>query len=132
MKRGLLFTFLLLMIHGLSFGQAQRKAFVEEFTNASCGPCASQNPDFNALIANNLDKVVVLKYQTDFPGYDPMNEQNPSEVDTRQAYYSVNGVPTAIIDGVTPGNDYGGGIGAWNITATNGYAGGPYGYNQAV
>ena len=112
--------------------QAQRTALIEHFTNASCGPCASQNPTFNALIRANPDKVISIKYQANFPGFDPMNQQNPGEVSSRADYYDLSGVPTAWLDGFTGDNSYGGGIGAWNITATSGYAGGPYGHNQAV
>ncbi|MEL7424333.1 MAG: T9SS type A sorting domain-containing protein [Bacteroidota bacterium] len=111
--------------------QAQRIALVEHFTNASCGPCAVQNPDFNALLRANPDKVISIKYQAAFPGFDPMNQQNPSEVQTRANFYGLSGVPTAWLDGFTGDDSYGGGIGAWDI-AGGGYAGGPYGHNQAV
>ena len=112
-------------------GQAQRKVLIEEFTNASCGPCAAQNPDFNALLEANEVKVVPLKYQINFPGFDPMYQQNPSEVQTRMDYYGVDGVPSAWIDGILPDDDYAGGVGDWDV-AGGGYEGGPYGYNQEV
>ena len=60
-----------------------------------------------------------------------MNESNPDQVDTRSTYYNLTGVPTVWIDGVLPGDSYGGGIGDWDV-AGGGYEGGPYGYNQAV
>jgi len=113
-------------------GQAQRMVLIEHFTNASCAPCAAQNPAFHALLSGNTENVVALKYQAPFPGYDPMNQANPGQVNTRGDYYELTGVPTAWIDGVLPDNDYAGGIGDWNITQTSGYAGGPYGYNQDV
>ncbi|MBI9034293.1 MAG: hypothetical protein JEZ03_07470, partial [Bacteroidales bacterium] len=34
----------------LGFSQSQRLVLVEEFTQASCGPCAGQNPAFTALM----------------------------------------------------------------------------------
>lgn len=83
----------------LSFGQAQRRVMVESFTQASCVPCAAQNPGFNQLMFNNWDKVVLLKYQTSWPGTDPMNDQNPTQVRTRVDYYGVTGVPNVHIDG---------------------------------
>jgi len=89
---------------GLTFAanaQVQRMVLSEEFTNASCGPCASQNPAYNALMDANTTKVVTLKYQTVWPGVDPMNAQNQSDVATRVTYYGVNGVPTAPLDGDT-------------------------------
>ncbi len=98
----LLFAFTCLVINTSVHAQTQRTVFVEQFTQASCGPCASQNPAFNILLANNstTNKVISLKYQTSWPGVDPMNAQNASEVATRVSYYGVSGVPEALIDGV--------------------------------
>jgi len=79
--------------------QSQRLVLAEEFTQASCGPCASQNPAFNTLLQANTDKIVSIKYQTSWPGADPMNADNPTEVQNRVDLYAVDGVPTGIIDG---------------------------------
>lgn len=79
--------------------QSQRLVLAEEFTQASCGPCASQNPAFNTLLAANTTKVVSVKYQTDWPGVDPMNAQNPATVSNRVTYYGVTGVPNVEMDG---------------------------------
>lgn len=79
--------------------QSQRLVLVEEFTNASCPPCAAQNPTFNTLLANNTVKVVSIKYQTNWPGVDPMNAQTQAEVGPRVTYYGVTGVPYSPIDG---------------------------------
>lgn len=87
----------------VAFGQTQRIVLEEEFTQASCGPCAAENPTFNTLLSNNTTKAISLKYQTDWPGVDPMNAQNPSEVSSRVNYYSVSGVPDARQDGVSVG-----------------------------
>ena len=35
--------------------QSTRLVLAEEFTQASCGPCASQNPTFNNLLNANCD-----------------------------------------------------------------------------
>lgn len=83
----------------LTFAQSQRLVLLEEFTNASCPPCASQNPAFNVLLSANTAKVVAVKYQTDWPGYDPMNAQNPDQADDRVSYYSETSVPTVKGDG---------------------------------
>lgn len=88
----------------VAFGQSQRLVLAEEFTQASCGPCASQNPAFNTLLSANTSKVVSLKYQTSWPGVDPMNAQNASEVSSRVTYYSVSGVPDVRLDGTTIGS----------------------------
>jgi len=83
------------------FGQSQRLTLVEEFTQASCGPCAAQNPAFNALVAPNetAGKIISIKYQTSWPGVDPMNAQTASEVAARVTYYGVSGVPNIEYDG---------------------------------
>ncbi len=92
----------LILLLALSFSlnaQTPRMVLVEEFTQASCGPCAQQNPAFDALLEMHEDKAVVLKYQTSWPGFDPMNLQNPDDVATRVSYYGVSGVPNAVMDG---------------------------------
>ncbi len=128
MKKILLFAIALFLCLPM-WSQFQRKSLVEEFTNASCPPCASQNPAFNTLLKANLSRVVSIKFQTNFPGYDPMNEQNPAEVQARWNYYAQGGVPVAALDGTVPTSSYGGGgLGTW----TADYAGGPYGFNNNV
>ena len=86
-----------------AFGQ-NRMVLVEHFTQASCVPCASQNPALKTLLDANPTKVVALKYQVSWPGYDPMYLQNPTEVDARKQYYGVTGVPNSVMDGSGPGS----------------------------
>lgn len=89
--------------------QSQRLVLVEEFTNASCGPCAAQNPAFNTLLDNNTVKAVSIKYQTNWPGVDPMNAQTQADVAPRVTYYAVSGVPYSPMDGVAfTGGSYSG------------------------
>jgi len=89
--------------------QPTRLVLFEEFTQASCGPCASQNPAFNALLAANSAKVISIKYQTSWPGVDPMNAANPVDAQARVTYYSVSGVPWSAMDGsATTGGSYSG------------------------
>lgn len=82
-----------------AYAQSQRLVLVEEFTQASCGPCAAANPAFNTLLNNNAAKAVSIKYQVSWPGVDPMNAQYPSGVSSRVNYYGLNSVPYAILDG---------------------------------
>lgn len=100
--------------------QNQRMVLVEEFTQASCGPCAAQNPGFNALLEANLDKVIPIKYQTSWPGVDPMNAQTQTDVAPRVTYYAVTGVPEGMADGHI-----------WPATGGS-YAGAPGIYTQAL
>ena len=112
-----IFTPVLALAALFATAQTQRLVMIEEFTNASCGPCASQNPAFNTLLAANPTKQVSLKYQTVWPGFDPMNVQNPTEVASRVTYYGVTGVPYTRMDGV-------------EVTGTA-YAGAPANLTQA-
>lgn len=113
MKKALLSS--LILISGVTASFAQRLVLLEHFTQASCGPCASQNPALNALLDNNLTKVVAIKYQTSWPGVDPMNAANPTEVASRVTYYNVTGVPNSVMDG----NYYNGSPGGVNQTKIN-------------
>ena len=112
MKKNFLTICAMVVLSVAVFGQSQRFILFEEFTQASCGPCASQNPAFNALLNANTAKCTSIKYQTSWPGYDPMNLHNASEVANRVSYYNVSGVPDVVMDG-------------------NAYHGSPSGVNQS-
>ena len=100
MKKFYTFT-VLLLAYSMTYAQTQRLILLEHFTQASCGPCASYNPAMQALITQpaNQDKIIAVKYQTSWPGVDPMNAHNPGEVQTRVNLYGVTGVPNSVIDG---------------------------------
>lgn len=103
--------------------QSQRKVLIEKGSNASCAPCASQNPGFHTMLNTVDDKYIGLNYQWYFPGYDPMYEHNPTEANGRFAtYYGQNGVPTAMIDGTVPDGSYAGFNGSWYEGAPGGYS----------
>jgi hypothetical protein len=99
MKKKYLIITLLITLTVSVFSQSQRLVLFEEFTNASCPPCASQNPAFDNLLAANTNKCTSIKYHTDWPGTDPMNAQNKPDVATRVSFYAVSGVPYAVMDG---------------------------------
>ncbi|MBI3510399.1 MAG: Omp28-related outer membrane protein [Bacteroidetes bacterium] len=116
---------LLLFIAGAGFAiganaQTQRTVLAEEFTQASCPPCASQNPAFNALLQANGSTVVAVKYQTNWPGVDPMNVQTQTDVGPRVTYYNCTGVPYAPMDGSVA-----------NVSSPN-YAGAPANWTQPI
>lgn len=90
------------LISSLGFAQQPDKlVLIEAFSNASCPPCAANNPQMNALLNNNTTKAISVKFQANFPGVDPMNAQNPTENNNRRSYYGVNAVPGVMVDGVT-------------------------------
>jgi hypothetical protein len=94
----LLLSISALTLVGVSFAQ-QRKVLVESFSQASCVPCASQNPAMEALLVANSTKAVSIKYQVSWPGFDPMYLHNPTEIDARVDYYNISGVPDRVLDG---------------------------------
>lgn len=98
MNKRLLLSFVAILTFFFATAQ-QRLVLVEEFTNASCGPCAAFNPSFHKAIDANEGKVVVLKYQVNYPGFDPMNKDNNTEAMNRHSYYGVSGVPAPTFDG---------------------------------
>jgi len=120
MKKIYFFLFFMLGLFIYTQAQSVRMVLIEEATNASCGPCASQNPAFDILLNQNRDKLTAIKYHWYFPGYDPMHNHNTVENNARVAYYGINGVPTAAIDGDIPNGP------------TFSYPGGPHGYTQAL
>lgn len=101
MKRFTIFLASLLMLVSLKTNaQNERMLLLESFTNTGCGPCAQINPGLDALIANNTDKVVAIKYHVNWPSSaDPMYLHNTADNGSRVSYYSINSVPHAVIDG---------------------------------
>lgn len=83
-----------------------KKILIEEFTSASCGPCASWNqsvfnPTFDSL---GLD-VVLIKYQMNWPGSG--DRYYTRDGGARRNYYGVTGVPTMVLEGrqISPASD---------------------------
>ncbi len=104
MKKSLLIL-LIALVSGFSvklMAQAKKYVIFEHFTQASCGPCAQQNPAMQATLNANVGRVHHISYHTSWPGYDPMNLYNPTQVADRVNYYGVSGVP----DVVGLGNKY--------------------------
>ena len=100
-KKITLLVFSLSIVVASVLGQSQRMVLAEEFTSTTCGPCAAQNPAYDILLENNLDKVVSIKYHMSWPapGNDPFYLDNQSENNNRRGYYTVNSVPHVQMDG---------------------------------
>jgi hypothetical protein len=79
---------------------APRKILFEEFTNASCGPCAGQNPMIMEFLNANKSNVIPVFYHVSWPGSDdPMYQFNTMMNDARTTYYNVSSVPNSVIQG---------------------------------
>ena len=98
-------TFFALLATGLTvaYGQSQRLVLVDHFTQASCGPCASQNPQLEATLQANSGSVIAVKHQVSWPGSDPMNAHYPAGPEDRRNFYGITGVPNTCLDGSGPG-----------------------------
>jgi hypothetical protein len=94
--------------------QSPRKVLVEEATNASCGPCAAQNPFFEYYLAlpHNQADIIPVVYHAKYPGSDVMNAANPTMHNARVGFYPITGVPTAMVNGRIPASITGGYDGA--------------------
>ncbi len=96
---------------------SEKRALIEHFTNASCAPCASQNPALSALLKEKLNEwqATHIAYHTSWPGVDPMYSFNLANNlnNARVTYYGVTGVPNAVLSG-------------------NKFQGSPTGVNQAM
>jgi hypothetical protein len=99
----------------LLYSQSPRLVLLEEFTQASCGPCATVNPSIEALLNANPNLITSIWYHTSWPGYDPMYLHNPTDVNARVALYQVTYVPFSNLDG----NFYSGSATGWNINTVN-------------
>lgn len=94
----------------LAFGSLQAQVpmipLVEHFTQASCPPCASQNPTLYSTLntfANGGGKYVKITYQTSWPGTDPMNAAYPAGPAARVTRHGVSGVPNVSMNGGAAG-----------------------------
>jgi hypothetical protein len=94
------FTVLTIIALGSVNAQVQKTPFVEHFTQASCGPCASQNPGMYTILNTfGSANYVKLTYQVSWPGSDPMNAEYPAGPSARTTYYGVSGVPDCSLSG---------------------------------
>ncbi|MBM2813973.1 MAG: Por secretion system C-terminal sorting protein [Ignavibacteria bacterium] len=107
MKRLFLLALLLTAIYFLleitAHASSPKNILIEEATNASCGPCATQNPSFQKFLDGYpKSKVIPLIYHSWWPGpTDPMFLNDTLMNQVRIKYYAINGVPGCRLDGDT-------------------------------
>ncbi|RMD50173.1 MAG: T9SS C-terminal target domain-containing protein [Ignavibacteria bacterium] len=83
--------------------QVRKIVLLEEATNASCGPCAANNPKLQDFFRHYFGGVVSVRYHAWWPGTDPMYSLNQNENRDRIQYYSISGVPNYLMDGTDEG-----------------------------
>jgi len=98
----LCFTVLFILID-ISLCQTRRIVLIEEATNASCAPCAANNPIFQQFMSQNFGGAISVRYHAWWPGADPMYSQNTTDNTARINYYGITGVPNYALDGTKYG-----------------------------
>ncbi|HAX49409.1 MAG TPA: T9SS type A sorting domain-containing protein [Ignavibacteria bacterium] len=114
MKKKFLISAVLILLFTTVSSNAQfvRKVLFEEATNASCAPCAQNNPLLKAYLDAKGDSIIAIKYHASFPGVDSMYSHNPTQNAERySAYYGMNAMPWLNADGIV--NDI------WPFSLTN-------------
>ncbi len=104
-RTALVATVMLLACGASALAQSPRVVLVEEATNASCAPCAAQNPTFKAYLHKpyNAERIIPIIWHANWPSRDVMNAANPTMHNTRIAtYYAINSVPMVKVNGRTP------------------------------
>lgn len=75
-----------------------KKILVEEFSSATCSPCAAWNSEvFNPAFENLGSDLVMVKYQMNWPGTGDKYYIN--EGGARKAYYGITGAPSMAVEG---------------------------------
>jgi len=80
-------------------GQRGRQSILEHFTNSASEPAASADQVVEEYAKKHSDIVIDLQYHMDYPGDDPMNQNNPVPPTIRALHYGVPSVPYAILNG---------------------------------
>lgn len=85
-----------------------RMALYEEFTGENCGPCATYNPNFEALLlsSGNAGKIILIKYQSPIPSAGPIYNQYKTVTNNRISYYGINSAPSGRLDGKVQGSGH--------------------------
>lgn len=92
-----------LALTSVGFAQSPRMSLYEEFTGENCPPCASTNPGLDVKLAANSNNTIPLKWQVAIPSAPTsptsLYQQNKTEIDARDAYYSISSAPSGRQDG---------------------------------
>jgi len=86
-------------IDNVYIAERNKKSVLEHFTNS--GDLASQFADdyVDAYYLENSHSVLDVQYHADYPGYDPMNQNNPESASTRSGTLGIGPIPYAVLDG---------------------------------
>lgn len=80
-------------------GERARLSVMEHFTNSASTEAASADEVMEEFVSDHSDIVIDIQYHMDYPGDDPMNQNNPTPPSVRAFNYGVPGVPYAVLNG---------------------------------
>ena len=92
-------------LDNFSIAERSKVTILEYFTNTSDSKSLRADQIVDSIMIANSRDVIDLQYHMDYPGEDPMNENNPLPASTRSFYYGVPQVPYAVLNGGIV-NDY--------------------------
>ena len=79
--------------------ERSRRAVLEHFTNSSDASSMFADSVVDQFGMENSKDIIDIQYHMDYPGTDPMNENNPNPPSTRSFNSGIPQVPYAILDG---------------------------------
>lgn len=80
-------------------GEGVKNSVLEHFTNSSSIEAAYADDIVQEFVEDNAGHVIDIQYHMDYPGDDPMNENNPVPPTVRAFNYGVPAVPYAVLNG---------------------------------
>jgi len=84
----------------VAISERSKRTVIEYFTNSTDVNSATADAKIEAISREFNDEVIDLHYHMDYPGLDPMNQNNPDLMSYRaDFFYGVLEVPYAILDG---------------------------------
>lgn len=96
------FTAVFGLLTAPAYSQLKNMILIEEATNASCGPCAGQNPILEQFLDENSDAVIGVSYHAWWPGSTEIMYLNDKTMNEQRInYYGFGsiGVPTCVVGG---------------------------------
>jgi PKD repeat protein len=82
-----------------SISESLRGSIIEHFTNSSQAGSRIADDIIDDLVLRNASQVIDLQYHVDYPGEDPMNENNIFPPSTRSFQLGIPSVPYAVLNG---------------------------------
>ena len=86
-------------LNDLLISERSKVSILEYFTNSSIESSKSADDLIDSLAETYSRDVINLQYHMEYPGFDPMGENNPVPATTRSFYYGIPDVPYAVLDG---------------------------------